>query len=395
MYKESLIPSRSYGYLAGADYYSWPKSSFGSLVFGGIDLTRLNDNVNLTLAGGSDQYRSMLLQIDSITSGDNQLLSEPTIAAIDSRVSQIWLPVSACRAFEDAFDLVWNSTYELYLLDDLQHADLLERNPSVTFALSTGLDTSSDRLNITLPYGAFDKIVTAPFAGSGDVRYFPLKRAANETQVTLGRTFLQEVYVWADYERATVILYPGVYPDTGVASDILTVCPPGLPDCQASTPDGSDGLTRGEIASIVVSTIAFFVILVVSIVVLRRRRKRFLPSKRSQITTSTATGDTTELGDTKASETTASYSSPPESAALDIGRMDSPDSRRSEGPVVHLIKGTVPQEIGGAPRHELPSWGADKSEGDFSSSRQQELPAGNTISELDSSTVSEQRSPSR
>ena len=101
--EQGLIPSTSWGYLAGASYYSYPISAFGSLTLGGYDSSRFNVASNLTLAGGSDPYRPFLLGIESITSGDNSLLLEPIITALDSIVTQIWLPISACKAFEFAF----------------------------------------------------------------------------------------------------------------------------------------------------------------------------------------------------------------------------------------------------------------------------------------------------
>src|SRR5436190_16214359 len=88
--QKKLIPSTSWGYLAGASYYSFPTSAFGSLTFGGYDSTRLDLRNNLTLAGGYDQYRSILLGIEDIISDSNSFLSEPIIAALDSTVSQIW-----------------------------------------------------------------------------------------------------------------------------------------------------------------------------------------------------------------------------------------------------------------------------------------------------------------
>jgi len=86
--EKGIIPSESYGYLAGAYYYGYPISAYGSLTFGGYDSTRLDLAKNLTLAGGSDAYRPILLGIESITSDSETLLSESIITALDSLVSQ-------------------------------------------------------------------------------------------------------------------------------------------------------------------------------------------------------------------------------------------------------------------------------------------------------------------
>jgi len=48
-----------------------------------------------------------------------------------------------------------------------------------------------DTVRIVLPYAAFDLKAEYPLVQNTSY-YFPLKHAANETQYTLGRTFLQE-----------------------------------------------------------------------------------------------------------------------------------------------------------------------------------------------------------
>lgn len=103
------------------------------MTFGGYDTSRLRIDSNLTLAGGSDPYRAFLLGVESIKTGETELLEEPIIMALDSLVSQLWLPISTCQAFETTFGLVWNETYELYLLDEAQHSALIAQNASVTF----------------------------------------------------------------------------------------------------------------------------------------------------------------------------------------------------------------------------------------------------------------------
>ena len=275
--EQNIIPSSSWAYLAGASYYSYPRSAFGSLTFGGYDSTRLDNRTNLTLAGGSDQYRPFLLSIESITSGSDVLLSTPIITALDTITAQIWLPTSVCSAFESAFGLIWNETYSLYILDDDQHAALLKRNPSVTFTLSTGNGESTDRLNITLPYAAFDLLASPPLAGNDTFHYFPLKRAANESQYTLGRTFFQETYMIADYDHGRVMLFPGVYPDSSVQADIVSICHPnatvcnGIPMLQGNQ---GRGLGGGAIAGIVIGIVAIIGFVGLGIILAVRARRR-------------------------------------------------------------------------------------------------------------------------
>lgn len=276
--KQNIIPSSSWAYLAGASYYSYPRSAFGSLTFGGYDSTRFDNRTNLTLAGGSDQYRPFLLGIESITSGSDVLLSTPITAALDTITAQIWLPTSVCSAFESAFGLIWNETYSLYILDDDQHATLLKRNPSVTFTLSTGSNyESTDRLNITLPYGAFDLSASPPLAGNDTFHYFPLKRAANESQYTLGRTFFQETYIIADYDHELVTLFPGVYPDSSVPANIVSICHPNATVCNGipiRQGNQKRGLGGGAIAGTVIGIVAIIGLVGLGITLAVRARRR-------------------------------------------------------------------------------------------------------------------------
>ena len=294
--QQNLIPSKSWGYLAGASYYSFPISAFGSLTLGGYDSSRLNESSNLTLAGGSDPYRPFLLGIESITSGDSSLLLEPIITALDSVVSQIWLPVSACKAFESAFGLVWNETYELYLLDESQHSALVAKNSSITFTLSTGIGNSSDRLEITLPYAAFDLKASPPLAGNETVYYFPLKQAANETQYTLGRTFLQEVYIVADFDHGLITLYKAVYPDSSVPSNIVTICPPDSTTCNPPSQSTSHKLSTGAIVGVAVGATAILLCIGVAVGIKVRRKKR------RDVTTPTETAEATSFAGAVVSE---------------------------------------------------------------------------------------------
>jgi Eukaryotic aspartyl protease len=296
--EKNIIPSTSWAYLAGASYRSYPVSAFGSLTFGGYDSTRLRVDQNLTLAGGSDEFRPILLGIESITSGSNIFLSEPIIAALDSTVAQIWLPISACQAFESAFGLVWNETSSFYFVNDSQHSALVSSNPSITFTISTGISSSTDRLNITLPYAAFDMMLSPPLiTGTEPVRYFPLKRAANATQYTLGRTFLQEVYMIADYSRGRITLYEAVYPNGDAPSNIIPICPPNSTTCivpnKPSPPSPkSPNLSTATTAGIAVGgVLAIAILSLLGIVYFRRKRRTPPPPTPLLPTTSEKAAD--------------------------------------------------------------------------------------------------------
>lgn len=119
------------------------------------------------------------------------LLSEGILTFVDSTVPHIWLPVSACTAFEDAFGIQHNQQSDLYLVNDTLHDTLLAQNASVTLVIGNDV-RGGDTVRITLPYLSFDLEASYESLNGTTRRYFPLRRAANDTQYTLGRTFLQE-----------------------------------------------------------------------------------------------------------------------------------------------------------------------------------------------------------
>ena len=194
LFDQKLIPSVTFGYTAGNQYRL--KQVLGSLTLGGFDASRFTPN-DLTFPFAADSSRSLMVGIQSISSTNQKgtssnLLSTGIMAYTDSTVPQIWLPLEACQAFEKAFGLTFDETSELYLVNSSLHTQLQKQNASVTFTL--GAETSGGQTTkITLPYASFDLLVEQPTAGvANSTRYFPLRRAANESQYTLGRTFLQE-----------------------------------------------------------------------------------------------------------------------------------------------------------------------------------------------------------
>jgi hypothetical protein len=84
-------------------------------------------------------------------------------------------------------------------MNGTQYATLAAQNPSVTFRLANGISGGS-ATDIVLPFNAFALKASYPFLANASY-YFPLKQAANDTQYTLGRAFLQEAYLTVDYER--------------------------------------------------------------------------------------------------------------------------------------------------------------------------------------------------
>ncbi|PNS19722.1 hypothetical protein CAC42_7689 [Sphaceloma murrayae] len=241
------VPSSYWAYTAGARYRT-PKTQ-ASLVFGGFDTLRGDLRQGLTVPMGTDTNRDLVVAINGISittpsTGANVTVSGlPIIALIDSVVPDIWLPLAACQAFESAFGLIYNDTSLKYFINETQHTALLSQNSSVTFSLSTSTtSTSSSQSTITLPYAAFDLTAAYPFGNLGvndTSLYFPLQRAANSTQFTLGRTFLQESYLGVDYARNQFHLAQALFPQDPTSSNLISVNSPGSSSSSSSLPLGA------------------------------------------------------------------------------------------------------------------------------------------------------------
>ena len=179
---------------------------------GGYDNARAIPN-QLSFSMAPDISRDLVVGVQSIslnngTGNTKTLSSESILTFIDATVPHIWLPEEVCSSFEDAFGLTYNSTIDRYLVNDTLHNSLQKQNFSVSFLLSN--DRTGDTfVNITLPYSSFDLELGPPFVDTTQ-SYFPLRRAANATQYTLGRTFLQEAYVHLMLEPVYMLTHAGI-----------------------------------------------------------------------------------------------------------------------------------------------------------------------------------------
>jgi hypothetical protein len=187
---KSMIPSLSWSYTAGNQYRL--DQVLGELVLGGYDTSRFVPN-DVTFDFNAEDARDLTVNIETITiasaNASDTVISTNIAAFIDSTIPYIFLPLEVCHQFEKAFGIVWDNDAQAYLVNDTLHTKLQAQNASVTFAL--GNSSANSIVNITLPYAAFDLTADYPLVENA-TNYFPLMRATNDTQYTLGRTFLQE-----------------------------------------------------------------------------------------------------------------------------------------------------------------------------------------------------------
>ena len=150
---------------------------------------------DLSVEFADNDAAQLVVALNKITftdsdSTDKPLLTEGILTLIDSTVPEIWLPLDACKSFEDAFGISYEPIRNRYLVNSTQHDDLKKQNANITFEIGSRIG-SDDSVKITLPYDSFDLGIGYPIVDKPS-RYFPLRRAADDTQFTLGRTFLQE-----------------------------------------------------------------------------------------------------------------------------------------------------------------------------------------------------------
>ncbi|KAG8525659.1 uncharacterized protein KY384_000419 [Bacidia gigantensis] len=267
---QAIIPSLTWGYTAGASYAQPP--AYGSLTLGGYDASRFVPN-NVSFPFGPDLSRDLLVSVQRIQFS-NQAVAGPLesgiYALLDSLVPDIWLPKDVCQTFEAAFGLTYNETANMYFVNDTLHQSLKSQNASVVFSLSPSAQSSgvAQTVSITLQYSSFDLQLKQPSL-SNETRYFPLRRADNATQYTLGRTFFQEAYVIANYEYRNFSVAQAKFPDLDTEEDIVT-----LPSAESQSQDvKSSKLSAGAIAGIVIGMVVFLAILMLAVWLWRRARK--------------------------------------------------------------------------------------------------------------------------
>lgn len=248
--QQKIIPSLSWGYTAGNQYRE--NKVLGSLTLGGYDTSRFAPN-DVIFPFDTQDIQALTVQIASITytanSQNTSLLSTPISAFVDSTVPWIYLPLDACKKFEEAFGIVYDNSSQAYLVNNTLHDKLIIEHATVTFVLQNS--TRGAQVEISLPYASFDLVATYPLAANS-TRYFPLARATNSSQYTIGRTFFQEAYVTADYERRTFTVSQCTW-DPNARQNITMI--KSLADQQVPTRSDSHHISGGAIAGIVLGSI--------------------------------------------------------------------------------------------------------------------------------------------
>ena len=208
---------------------------------------------------------------------------------IDSSTPFFWFPENMCESFAKSFGLEYDEKLDLYLYgtnwtDDSRFDYLVDKNLILTFTLSDypGSDLS---VEIQLPISAFDHKLTYPYnyphgpkLGDRGVRYFPMRKANDSKQYTIGRAFLQEAYLIVDYERHNFSVSQAKFePDAMSNKDLVSILPgtwiPPEPPESPEVPRTSS-MSTGTKAGIGIGASMVALVIAFSILLYCRRRKR-------------------------------------------------------------------------------------------------------------------------
>ncbi|KAH6895280.1 aspartic peptidase domain-containing protein [Thelonectria olida] len=241
------IPSYSYGYTAGAHYRNTPVS----LTLGGYDSSRFENHNNDFTLNRDDGLPRVLVRGIEVSADEGQGTpgnwdSRQTMLSnwnssfeviIDSTTPYLWLPDNVCDQFAAAFNLTYNSTFDLYTISDERYTTFLDEQAfSFTFVLSSfdNKDNFGDPydvtgvVNITIPSRAFTGLLQYPFMnrtiayGEPAIPYFMLRRGGNSTWV-LGRSFLQESYLITKYDEVIFRIHQARFPDSFDKTDLVAI----------------------------------------------------------------------------------------------------------------------------------------------------------------------------
>jgi hypothetical protein len=310
-----------------------------SLTLGGVDLNRyIPNDISFDMASGFEP----VVSVNAISVSSEPLSTSATrpnwtqesvsllgssqaeLFTIDSSTPFLWLPDKVCDAFAKALNLRYNDTLQLYVYGNGTGPSVLaDWNMTFTFTLAD-LPGSSKTLDITLPYDAFNQQLSFPFPAmnatfsSPAIDYFPLRRASNNTQFTIGRVLLQEVYLAVDYERNNFSISQAKFANNAVTNvKLAAITRPANSIFGGPTTSSTGGLSTGAKAGIGAG-IAILVIAIVGVVVClwkRRRNASEMPTERKGFFRRKPSGDVAKAPAAEIAELLGTKRQPQEVAA--------------------------------------------------------------------------------
>jgi hypothetical protein len=245
-----------------------------SLIFGGYDEARINKSTTITVAMDLDTQRALSVKASSIsiiyddgpTFNVPAIGAEPFHALIDSSVPYMLLPIDICKIIERILGLHWDSASGMYPISQNDYDRLKTSNGTVLMNVGGSYPSTT----VYMPIESLILHAGMPLVANS-TRFLAIKQATgNETQYTLGRAFLQNAYITADYDKRIFNLSRVMH-----TSDSRPMAlPAGLPPIPRPPPD-----TYEWVASIIVPIIV--VLLIVAYLFFAWKKKK-LPFRKKK-----------------------------------------------------------------------------------------------------------------
>ncbi|EWC46322.1 hypothetical protein DRE_04493 [Drechslerella stenobrocha 248] len=285
MYLQRLIPSPSWAYNTGSgDGYRLPQ-----LVFGGYDRTKYlpgsmqNHSMEVTSNGRPTMRVALDRLFLNMTGPENRgafatnssLLDSPINVIIDSSTPFCWLPRDITDRIAQSVGAVWNATiggsgYYIYNSSAPAYRNLL--NSTLAFHVNgTGDSWLFNSISVSHMLS-----LAAPTAGvlpNSPLAYLPLMPVDNPSNYVLGRSFLQQIYLIANYHTMEFSLSQ-VNLDAPSAAQYVKIDAPVPPPLPPNEPPKSRRLSGGAIAGIVIGSITAVALIIAAVLWYTRRRQK-------------------------------------------------------------------------------------------------------------------------
>lgn len=233
----------------------------GSLVLGGYDRSRRSNSTLLVPLNPDPVVGVQSISIKSTNGTTKNALGDGIKATIDTNTPDMWLPTAACDAIASLLGLTYFQEADRYIVNETARSNLQSLQPTLSIVIGTS-ETAGATVTIEIPYGALDLQASYPIFGT-PTNYFPLRRAANESQFTLGRAFLQEVYLSVDWERSEFNISQALFNSPPLPRDLVTIEPTDRSSSLNPQPNetGSKSMSSGAIAGVVIGAVGLLLAL--------------------------------------------------------------------------------------------------------------------------------------
>ncbi|KAI1760418.1 acid protease [Hypoxylon sp. FL1150] len=208
LFAHETIASNSFGMHIGSANPKMP----GSFYFGGYDQNRI---VGEVLTFEDDYTKAITLKDISIkvmdgsspwtfeslggllASGNSTINSGGVQVSVDGCSPYLTLPKSTCDAIAKELPVTYNENLGLYFwnIDDAKYSQIVS-SPSVLEFIFIG-DSNTQNVSISVPFRHLNLTLTAPLVDN-PTPYFPCYTGPSN-QFTLGRAFLQDAFVGANW----------------------------------------------------------------------------------------------------------------------------------------------------------------------------------------------------